>query len=123
MDIGLVLSDFIVQVIFPIVGAIVMILVGLIAAKLNKRFKTEIFTQNLSMMQGLALNAIDYAEEKAATWAKNKQYITSNDKLDAAIAWLMKQTPKISREQAKEYIESMLPVTDSGATNKPKAIE
>jgi len=120
MDIGIVLSDFIVQVVFPIVGAVVMILVGLIAQKLNKKFKTELFTENLEIMEGLTARAIDFAEEKASAWAKAKQKITSNEKLDVAIGWLMQHSPKMTREQAKDWIESILPATNSGATNKSK---
>ena len=108
MDTGIIFGDFIVQVIFPILGAALMVLLGLAAQKLNQKFKTEIFTRNIHIIEDLAGKAAAYAEEKATVWARERGKITGQEKADIAIAWLMQRSPELTREQAQQWIEAIL---------------
>ena len=120
MDIGIIFGEFILYVIFPVILAIVMVLIGMVARKLDKKFNTEIFSNNIGVMTGLAYRAGDYAEEKAAAWAKERGKITGQEKLDLAVAWLMDKVPAITREQAADWIEAILPGRGIGATVEDK---
>lgn len=116
MDVGLIFGDFVSQVIFPVILAVVTIIIGLAARKLDKRFNTAIFSDNISNIMSLAEHAGQYAEEKAMSWAKDRGKITGQEKLDLAVAWLMERAPEITTKQAEEWIEAVLPLIGEGST-------
>jgi hypothetical protein len=117
MEIGELLAQFLSGVVFPLVTAIVLALVGIAARKLDKKFDVEISRDNLKLFEALARNAANFAEERAATWAKAKQNLTSSEKMDEAIKWMLKQAPTLTEEQARDFIEAVLPGELLGATN------
>jgi hypothetical protein len=117
-EIGTALGEFLVKVVIPFLAVIVMALVSMVARKLDKKFGVEIFESNMRHLTGLAGMAAEYAEEKAAAWAKQRGSIVGYDKLDHAVAWMMKQAPEISEERAKALIEAALPSLSLGASAK-----
>jgi hypothetical protein len=117
MEIGELLAQFLSGVVFPLVTAIVLALVGIAARKLGKKFDMEISRDNLKLFESLARNAANFAEERAATWAKNQHKLSSSEKLDEAIKWMLKQAPTLTEEQARDFIEAVLPNEFLGATH------
>ena len=118
MEFGVLLSEAIVQFAFPVLGAILMIMLSLAARKLDKKLDTEIFTQHLDQMQAIAMDAASYAEENAATWAKNQEAFTSNDVINTAVKYFLKRMPNVDQETAQEEIESILAGLGYGAAGK-----
>ena len=108
MEFGTLLSEAIVQFVFPVLGAILMIMLSLAARKLDKKLDTDIFTQHLDQMQAIAMDAASYAEEQAAKWAKNQESFTDNDVINKAMKYFLKRMPDIDQETAQEEIESIL---------------
>ena len=118
MEFGVLLSEAIVQFVFPVLGAILMIMLSLAARKLDKKFNTDIFTEHLSQIKVVAMDAASYAEEQAAKWAKNQESFTENDVINKAMNYFLKRMPDIDQETAQEEIESILADLGYGATGK-----
>ena len=118
MEFGALLSEAIVQFVFPVLGAILMIMLSLAARKLDKKFNTEIFTERLSQIKVVATDAASYAEEQAAKWAKNQVSFTENDVINKAMKYFLKRMPDIDQETAQEEIESVLAGLGYGTAGK-----
>jgi hypothetical protein len=119
MEFGEILAQFLSGVVFPLILAIVLILIGKVARKIDKKYDIELFQNNLHLLEDLARNAAMFAEERAAAWAKQKKGVSSSEKLNDAVKWMLKQAPQLSDEEARDYIEAVLPglYAGIGATN------
>jgi hypothetical protein len=118
MDYGMILSTFFIEVLFPILGAVILALVGIILKKIADKYDMQSLMDQQSIIEDLAISAIGYAEEKAATYAKNRTKLTGSEKLDIAVGFVLEKTPKVDRHEAKQWIEAMLArLVNVGATD------
>jgi hypothetical protein len=119
MEYGEVLSTFFVQVVFPILSAVIMVLISLVMKRLADKYGMEELLNHQNHIEALAMAAIGYAEEIAAVRLKNRETITGNFKMDTALGWLMSRSPEMSVEDAQQWIEAMLARTyNAGATGE-----
>jgi hypothetical protein len=119
MDYGEIIQVFFLQVVFPILSAAVLGLVGWLTKKLADKFGEEAIMSHKVYIETNAIAAIGYAEERAMEWAKEQNKITGREKLDMAIGWFIKQIPEISKEQAEQLIISALArIKNVGATDE-----
>ena len=102
------LSTFLMQTVFPVLGALVLGFVSWAAQKVGAKYKIESLTTQNNFVTQLAAQGVAFAEEKAANFAKTAQPISGNDKLNAAIAYVMQMAPKVSTEQAQSLVTSAL---------------
>ena len=122
MDFGLIISGFFVNVIFPVLGAIVLTLIGIFFKKTSDKLGIEINIEHQQRLEELAIGAIGYAEELAADRAKQASKITGSEKMDLALGWFMSQAPEVDRAKAREWISSMLALLSGpGATGEKTA--
>jgi hypothetical protein len=117
---GLSLADFMSGTVFPLLSALVMALVGWAAVSIGKKYKIDALIANEALIQDAAYKGVALAEEYAARLLKEKNIkLTGSLKLDRAIAQVLKAAPQISREDAREYVESVLArVKGAGATGE-----
>lgn len=116
--IGVVLSQFLIQVVFPILGAIILVLIGWAIKKAARKWDLDFLVAYRDQIGTLAMQAVNYAEEWAAGKAKEATRITGRHKMDAALMWMMKRVPEIEKDEAKEWIESALRQMGAGASGK-----
>jgi len=102
------LSTLLSQTILPILGALVLGFVSWAAKYIGSKFKIEALTTNNEYLNRLAAQGVAFAQEKAANYAKQAQPLSSNDKLNSAIAYVMQMAPKVSPEQAQSLVTSAL---------------
>ena len=96
-------------VVFPVLAALFVGLVGLVLEKLRQRYNLQISAAQQQRLEEAARAAVAYAEERAAAAVKaNLVKITGREKLDLALAFLLQQTPKLSREQADALVHAAL---------------
>jgi hypothetical protein len=96
-------------VVFPVVTAFLLGLVGIVINKVRIKYNLDISAEKQSQLESLALRGIAYAEEKASDYAKNKaKTLTGSDKLDIAVAHILTAMPKISDRQAEAIVNSVL---------------
>ena len=99
-----------------LIGLIVLALGGLVLAKLREKFGIDVSAAANSRLQVLAQQAGTYAEEKAAAALKaTEAKMGSAEKLAEAVAWLRRQNPSLTEEQAKDAILAALPFVGAGA--------
>ena len=97
------------NVVFPVLAAILAGLLIFAAKRLYNYLGIKNTSELESLLEKGAYSAVALAEEAAAKELKERQFkVTGNEKLDMAMASLMKKVPKISKEQAEEAIESVL---------------
>jgi hypothetical protein len=123
MEFGEVLSQFVIQVIFPLLGALILSLIGILLRKLAQRFEREELMDYQSKIEDLAISAIGFAEEWASSRIKSSVRTTGNEKLDKAATWLMTNAPEVKRDQAKLWIEAMLARVEGAGATGSKVIE
>lgn len=99
-----------------LIGLIVLALGGMVLAKLREKFGIDVSTAANGRLQVLAQQAATYAEELAA--AKLKGTIGGQQKLAEAVAWLRRQNPALTEEQAKDAILAAIPFVGAGAVAK-----
>ena len=102
------LSTLLSQTILPILGALVLGFISWAAKYVGSKFKIDALTADNNFVTNLAAQGIAFAEEKAANYAKQAQPLSNNDKLNAAIAYVMQMAPKVSPEQAQSLVTSAL---------------
>lgn len=101
-------STFLSQTILPILGALVLGFVSWAAKYIGAKFKIDALTADNNFVTNIAAQAVAFAEEKAANYAKQAQPLSNNDKLNAAIAYVMQMAPKVTQEQAQSLVTSAL---------------
>ena len=114
---GEILAQFLIDVVFPLLGAVVLTLGTLALNKLRQKYGLELSEKTRQSLNEIALDAIRYAEEAAAKSVKNKTQLTGKQKLDEALIFFMSHTPKVNREQAQAIIESQLARIGAGASS------
>jgi hypothetical protein len=108
--------DEVAKSIGALVGLAVLALGGLVLAKLREKFGIDVSAAANSRLQVLAQQAATYAEEKAGARLKaGATKLDSDAKLAAATAWLRRQNPALTEQQAHDAILSCLPFVGAGA--------
>ena len=105
---GDVLSTFLTNSVLPIFGALVMGFASWAATKIGTKYHIDCLLGNNTFVTQIASQGVAFAEEKAANFAKTASPISSNDKLNAAIAYVMQMAPKVTPEQAQSLVTSAL---------------
>ena len=117
-DYGMVLSDFLGTVVFPVAGSILLGLAGLVINKIKKKYNLSISQQQEEIVDDLMKKGIAYAEERAAAALKSGvTKFSGNQKADEAIAFVMAQAPHLPMATIEAKIISWLGLTTGvGAT-------
>ena len=112
------LSGFLSGFLFPLINALVVGLIGWAVVSVGKKYKIDALVSSEALIQNAAYKGIALAEEMAAKKLKATAVtITSNEKLNIAIAQVLKAAPKLTQEEASAYVESTLAkIKGSGAT-------
>ena len=112
------------NVIYPILGPLLLALGSLLLNIIRKKWNLQISAETEAMLLGQAKNAIGYAEELASARLKEKEVkLTGREKLDSAIQKLMLSAPKISPEQADALIHSALGMVSGAGATGDKAVK
>jgi hypothetical protein len=112
------LAGILSQVVFPLVAAVVMGLVGWAVTWAAKKWKLGFLLESEEYLQRLAFTAVSFVEERAAKMVKESGVsLPGGDKLNMAVARIMAQSPEISQDRAEELVESILArLKGAGAT-------
>jgi hypothetical protein len=105
---GEALSELLKTTVLPVLGALVLGFISWAAKYVGSRFKIESLLADNNFVTQIAAQGVAFAEEKAANYAKQAQPLSNNDKLNAAIAYVMQMAPKVSPEQAQSLVTSVL---------------
>lgn len=105
-------------VVFPVLSALLLGLVGVVLNKARQKFNLQISAEAQERLENLAYQGITYAEEKAAAAVKSGlTKVTGREKLDIAISHILGAVPSVSPEQAEKIVHSLLArVEGTGAT-------
>lgn len=98
------LVNFLTNVVFPIAGAALSVLLTLLIHKLAEKAKVSLTIEQENVLLGAAATAVQYAEELALTKARGAEKMTGNEKFDAAMAFVMKSVPKVDEEKARAVL-------------------
>ncbi len=111
-------AGFMEGVVFPFLTAALMTLVGWAVVKVGKKYDLEILLDNEEAIERAALKGISLAEEYAAKRLKSSDIkMTGYEKLDTAVAQVLKAAPKLTHREAEEYVEALLArLNNVGAT-------
>jgi len=119
METGQIIGDFFVQVVFPVLGGVFLVLINLLAFYLKKKWGIEIGEQNKEKIRELALDSVSYAEEFGAKWAKEQgTKLDSNSKRSQALMWMLQQAPELTEEEAEQHLMAALNFLELGASGK-----
>ena len=105
-----------------LVGLVVLALGGLLLDTLRRKFGIDLSAAANARLQVLAQQAATYAEEKAGAAVKaGAAKLAPDAKLAEAVAWLRRQNPALTEEQARDAILAALPFVGAGslATDPP----
>ena len=102
------LSSFLTGTAFPILAALALGFVSWAAKKIGTKYHIDSLLSDNNLMTNIAAQGVAFAEEKAANFAKTAQPLTSNDKLNSAIAYVLQMAPKITEAQAQSMVTSVL---------------
>lgn len=102
------LADFLQQTVFPVLGALFMGVVTLFLNRLGAKYKIDLLMQRDNFLERVAFQGLTLAEEKAAKYAGSKMALTGNDKMDVAIAHILRLMPKVDEGHARAVVESLL---------------
>lgn len=103
------LADVFTGVIFPLLNAALVILIGWAVAYIGKKYKLDALAGYQTLIQEAAYKGISLAEEYAAKRLKeSKVKIGSSDKMNIAIGQVLTAAPKLTRQEAVDYVEALL---------------
>jgi len=109
ITIGPALADVATGVLFPLLNAVLVILIGWAVAYIGKKYKIDALAGYQSLIQEAAYKGISLAEEYAAKRLKtSKIKLGSSEKLNIAVGQVLAAAPRLTREQATDYVESLL---------------
>ena len=103
-----VVTDFLQQSVFPIVTALFMGVVSIFLNRLGQKYKVDALTQQNNIVEQLAFQGITKAEEVAAKYTDTKLALSGSDKLSIAVSHILSYMPKVSDDQAKSMVHSVL---------------
>ena len=118
--IGVTLVALLTETVAPIIGALLAGLASLLLWKLQKKFGFEASEALNQTVRNAAFDGVAFAAEYAASKAKlDGRKLTGNDKLDIAIAHMLKAVPQLDRDQATAAVHAVLPkLKGEGATGE-----
>lgn len=123
-DVNTNISNFLINVVFPALSAVVLTFVSLILNKLKDKYQIEVSNKHREMILTVVKDGIAYAEENAAHFVTNGgTKITGNTKLSMAVNYVLKNMPKLKREDVENYINSVLAQTSDVGATKEKVIK
>jgi hypothetical protein len=113
-------SGFLVNFIVPLGAALLVGLVNWAVYAVARKYNLDIVLRNQDVIERAALKGISLAEEYAAQALKQKNIrLSGNDKLNMAIDQVLSAAPKLSREEASEWVNAVLArVKGVGATGE-----
>lgn len=117
-DYGGTLAEFLSAVVFPVIAAFMLGLVGVLLNLVRKKWKLDISQRQEEFIDGLVRKGLAYAEEKAAAAVKRgvRKY-TGNEKADEAIAFVLSHAPHLSVVEINTKVTAWLGLTPGvGAT-------
>ncbi len=111
-------AGFLDGILFPVLNAVLVALVGWAVVKIGRKYHLDFLVENEDVIERAAYKGITLAEEKAAKMMKNSNLtLSSNKKLDLAVSKVLEAAPRLTRQQAEEYVEALLPrLKGAGAT-------
>ena len=118
MQFNEILTHFLSTDIFPILGSVITYLVILMYNKFSAYIKLKYKVDLHVNIEKYAELAVRYVEEYTLAKAKGVEKLSSNEKLDAAITFLMKNCPEVDASKAKIYVEAALNRINLGASAK-----
>lgn len=112
------LAALLTQTVTPLLGAVLLALLSWAMAKLAAKWKLDFLVRNQELIEKAAYKGICYAEEYAANKLKAANVkISSSEKLNLAVAQVLKAVPGIELETARDWVEALLArVSGAGAT-------
>lgn len=121
---GDVLTGFLNSTVYPVVGAFLLGLVSLLLNKLRKKYNLEISAGMQEQLEAVAKRGIAFAQEKAdATIKANLTRFTGSDKLNAAITFIMDNSPGVTEQQAHDLVHSVLGMTSGVGASGETAVK
>ena len=116
------LASFLTSVIFPVLSAFLIGMVGVILNIIRKKYNVQVSQSTQTYLEELAAQGVARAEELAAqAIKKNVDKFTSREKLNSAINHILLSAPKISKEKAEGLVHAALAKMDGvGATGQWK---
>lgn len=102
-------ADFLSAVVWPLVSAFIAAAAGWAAVWIGRKYKLAYLVENERRIEDAAYRGVAFAEETAAKLLKEKNIkVSSNEKLNMAVAEVLKSAPSVTREQAELIVESIL---------------
>lgn len=116
---GSALKQVINETLIPLLVSVVGALLSIVLVKIKEKLNLNISEEKEEWINRLAENAVQFVAEKTAAMLKiNSISFTSNEKLETAIAYLIARVPKLTRDQADQYIHAAIArIPGAGATN------
>jgi TM2 domain-containing membrane protein YozV len=97
------------ETIIPLIVAVVGAMLSLVLGKLKAKYNIQLQTETQAWIERQADAAVRMVSEKAAAKIKwEKIRISSNEKLEMAIAALVSRVPAITPDQADLYVHAAL---------------
>jgi hypothetical protein len=107
--VGEALGAFLTNTVLPVLGSLVAALVSLILLAIRKKTGIQAGAEYDAWLAKQAETAVQMVAEKAAAAVKLDQMkFTSSEKLEMAIAALVSKAPKLTEEQADQYVHAAL---------------
>lgn len=107
-----VLTQFIIETVLPVLGALVLSFGTLIAKRINDKYKLDLSLKTQIVLEQTSIRAVKYAEEYAAKKVKSSiggsAKISGNEKMEFAINHVLKAVPKVDIGEAKQYIDAAI---------------
>lgn len=123
MEFSDVFFEFFVQVVLPILAGVFLFFSSLLLSIIKKKYNFQLSEEKEIQIKNIVIDAISYAEEWAAKEFKKKtnKLTTGNEKMDIALAYIMKEFPEANKYQVEMWVESMLgKMQGVGATGEKK---
>lgn len=96
----------------PVLGMLLILLVSKLLSYMGQKNLAEQVRNN----QQLAINAAAFAENLAAKSLKNSNLVLpGTTKLSKATEYMLTRNPKITEQEAHEWVETVLPQIGKGA--------
>lgn len=116
--VGDAVAGFLDGVVFPVLSALLLGLVGVVLNKIRQEYSINISEAQQQWLEGLARQGVALAEEYAAVMVKERMTkITGREKLDRAVAHVLSGAPTVSPEVAERLVHATLGrIRGAGAT-------
>ena len=118
ITLGDAIRGLVTDTVIPLVVSLVGALLSAVLIKLKKKFNVQLSAETEDWINKQAENAVQMVAEKAAAKIKYENIqLTGSEKLNMAIAALVTKVPKVTRDQADQYIHAALArISGLGAT-------